>query len=241
MSRLREVIRKVTGFTWYRSLPTGLDPLADIFRKTRIKPSIVFDVGANRGQSATYFRSKLPEARILSFEPVASTFRVLQSTSKRIGAESYQVGFGSRVEQKKIRVHANPSRSVSNSFYTTSGGDETVEEMIDVETIDHFMPVHGVEAIDYLKIDTEGNDLEVLKGAVDALGGQAIKFVEVEAGMNSGNTFHVPFAQLHAFLEAHHYSVFGIYRQVHEGGTRIPILRRANVVFISQRLANQFR
>ncbi len=241
MMKLRETLQKISGFTIYRSLPIGLDMLADVKRKTGLVPETVFDVGANRGQSATYFRNRLPKTSIYSFEPVSATFNELKTHAAGLGVQCFQLGFGSAAEKKRIRVFKDARKSVSNSLHLNPSVAETTDEVIDIETIDNFLRQQGVTEIDYLKIDTEGNDLDVLKGAVGSLKAQKIKFVEVEAGMNSGNKLHVPYCELLAFLESYGFSVFGLYRQVHEGGTRIPVLRRVNVVFISSHIVDPFR
>ena len=65
---------------------------------------------------------------------------------------------------------------------------------------------------------------------------QHIDFIEVEAGMNPWNERQVPFEILKAHLESKNYFLFGIYEQVHEWPTKAPHLRRANAVFLSERL-----
>jgi hypothetical protein len=83
------------------------------------------------------------------------------------------------------------------------GADATGERvLVDVTTLDEFCAVQAVERIDILKIDTEGLDLDVLRGARQLLAEQRIGIVEVEAGMHGGNTRHVPFEVLKAYLEA---------------------------------------
>jgi hypothetical protein len=73
------------------------------------------------------------------------------------------------------------------------------------------------------------------------LASQAIDFVEVEAGMNPGNTRHAPFESLKAFLESNDYRLFAIYEQVEEWPTDEPHLRRTNSLFISRRMIETAR
>jgi hypothetical protein len=65
---------------------------------------------------------------------------------------------------------------------------------------------------------------------------QRIDMVQVEAGMYSGNTRHVPFEIFKQYLEQRQYFVFGIYEQMHEWTEHAPHLRRTNPVFISRHL-----
>jgi hypothetical protein len=87
-----------------------------------------------------------------------------------------------------------------------------------------------------LKIDTEGNDLDVLQGGEILLANKAIDVVEVEASMNKHNRTHVPFEKFKSFLEDRDYFLFGVYEQVHELWSGDPQLRRANLVFLSENL-----
>ena len=109
-------------------------------------------------------------------------------------------------------------------------------EEIDVLPLDAFCEREEISHISFLKIDTEGGDLNVLKGAEKMLSQQRVDFVEVEAGMNCGNKFHVPFETLRGHLEERNYSLFAIYEQVHEWPANEPQLRRANLVFMSRAL-----
>ena len=109
-------------------------------------------------------------------------------------------------------------------------------ESVDIVTLDEFCRTKRIDHINYLKIDTEGGDLEVLKGAVGMLTEQRIDLVQVEAGMNPTNSRHVSLESLKAFMESHMYFLFGVYEQENEWLTREPHLRRTNPVFISQQM-----
>jgi len=108
-----------------------------------------------------------------------------------------------------------------------------IEESVDLTTLDDYCDVNGVERINYLKIDTEGHDLEVLKGSVNMISERRIDLIEVEAGMNPSNLLHVPFETLKDYLESCSYVVFGIYEQAWETRTGEAHLRRINAVFVS--------
>ncbi len=71
-----------------------------------------------------------------------------------------------------------------------------------------------------MKIDTEGYDLEVLRGAESLLTHQRVDLVQVEAGMNRDNHRHVTFILLTEYLERFNYRLFGIYNQSGEWPAR---------------------
>ncbi len=117
--------------------------------------------------------------------------------------------------------------------------DHASTEEVNVLTLDSFWQDRNINHISYLKIDTEGGDLNVLKGGEKLLAEQRIDFVEVEAGMNAYNKRHVPFETLKSYLEAKNYFLFGIYEQVQEWPTQHTHLRRVNSVFMSRTMIDR--
>jgi len=112
---------------------------------------------------------------------------------------------------------------------------------VDLKSVDNFCYEHHIENISFLKVDTEGYDLEVLKGAENMLKNQAAAILQVEAGMSFRNALHTPFEELKAHLEHRQYVLFGIYEQVREWTKNEPHLRRANLVFISEQVIAENR
>jgi hypothetical protein len=78
---LKQLFSKSTGYWLHKinNLPVGADLFIDIEHKIKY-PSldIMFDVGANTGQTWNWVRHHRPHAKIYSFEPVQSTFAQLQ-------------------------------------------------------------------------------------------------------------------------------------------------------------------
>lgn len=68
-------MEKLTGRKIYKKLPFGNDPLRGIlYTLKNYKFNIIFDVGANTGQSAELFSKRFPNAKIYCFEPFSATF-----------------------------------------------------------------------------------------------------------------------------------------------------------------------
>ena len=120
--------------------------------------------------------------------------------------------------------------------HESPAGDDLPTEEVEVITLDEFCRTQAIAAVQFLKIDTEGGDLDVLKGGEGLLSGQKIDLIEVEAGMNPGNRRHVPFQSFKDYFDARGYLLFGLYDQVPEWTTGEPQLRRTNPVFISRRM-----
>lgn len=186
----------------------------------------VFDVGANVGQSTQAFARAWPKAAIHCFEPLPATLaRLAARTANLPGVTLHGCGLSDRPATARLSDRA---ASATNHILTDpgTGGVEVL-----LATGAQVMAELGLDRLSYLKIDTEGHDLHVLKGFGPAL--QRVDFIQVEAGMNAYNRTHVPFADFTAFLGEQGFLLFHILEQVFEfkqGGR--PVLRRANPLFI---------
>ncbi len=241
-NRVRRLVERATGVRIFRNPLRGLDLAQDIARHLpAYRARVIFDVGANVGQSAAEFVADHPGVRVWCFEPVAATFRTLEAAVAKLpGVTCHRLAFGAGDGAGRM---ATEGASVLSRLVGPEGGasaDAAVED-VTVRTLDSFLAEHGIEAVSLLKVDTEGADLDVLKGATAALAAQRIDFVEVEAGMHPGNTRHVPFEALKSFLEERQYFLFGLYEQMHEWAIGRVHLRRTNPVFISSRMIDQHR
>jgi FkbM family methyltransferase len=232
LSQARETVERLTGLRIFRSLPAGVDLGTDI--SSFWDPSsfsIVCDVGAHVGRTALRFRRIFPGATILCFEPFADTFRVLSATLAG-DPNTECLPFALAAEQGTREVPFRPL-SVDNSIVPRGEGSPSSRETVRLTTLDAFAESRRLERIDFLKIDTEGGDFDVLLGAARLLGAGAVRFVQVESGMYAGNAKHVPFRQLADFLEERGYALFGLYEQVNDiPWSGLPYLRRADAVFV---------
>lgn len=235
---LRNIFQRVTGLYIYKNLPFGINPLKDIQRRfSSYELKTFFDVGANVGEYVDHIQKCFPKAEIWCFEPISATFEVLKSNIKGQNVNCYQIGLGSEKTEIEISIDQN-SRSDMNSLVNVvrTNNPDLVTETIQIRTLDDFCSEHSISKIDYLKIDTEGYDLEVLKGSRNFIQNQSVAFIEVEVSMNPENTFHVDFVDIKQFMESFGYRLFGIYDQMYEWQTGTPILRRTNPVFVSEHL-----
>ncbi|MGV8951437.1 MAG: FkbM family methyltransferase [Cypionkella sp.] len=197
-------------------------------------PSVLLDVGANVGQSALGFAAAFPKATIHSFEPFPDTYRILLANTDHLeNVFAHRFGLG----------RADSVMQMTESEFSTQNHllrfDSEVENTIDVDIRQGagLLDKLGIDHVSYLKIDTEGHDLEVLGGLVTAL--PRIDFIQVEAGMNAYNKTHVPFQVLATFMQTNDFLLFHIFEQVFEFKlSGRPVLRRANPVFINARLVD---
>ena len=234
--RLKTLVERATGAHMLRSLPRGVDLRYDIATALpRLGIEMVFDVGANVGQSAHRYLHWFPDAQVLCFEPARSTFERLQ---RKLGAEPkaqcLRLALGARSGSARMLVEPNSELSfiIGAAGSGAASAGAAVEE-VEQTTLDDFCRERTIARIGLLKIDTEGAELDVLAGAAGMLNEQRIDLIQVEAGMNDANRRHVPLEALNARLQASGFRLFALYEQMHEWPTAEPHLRRVDAVFVS--------
>lgn len=156
----------------------------------------IFDVGANKGQFLELILKKIKgiDFTVYCFEPVESIFEELKNKfwgSKGVIFE--QIGFDNVSHESEIYYDYSGSLRASKFKRDLRhlGVDFNYSEIVKYLTLDQYCSEQNIENIDLLKIDVEGNELNVLKGAKDLLKKKAIKSITFEFGRAQidSNTF----------------------------------------------------
>lgn len=202
-----------------RYMPRGIDWLSDL---VRLLPAgtvrTVVDVGANEGQTAQAVLKVFPRATVHAFEPVAETFEVLRqalATDARVHLSRLAVSSAAGV------VHIQARSQLSHIVPASAAGGPDVES-VDAVTLDGYCARHEIARIDILKTDTEGHDLEVLKGARQLFVAGKIEWVFVEVTFDRHDGTHSQFGAIHEWLEEHGMAAWCFYDHYHsEAGRKL--------------------
>jgi FkbM family methyltransferase len=203
---LKKLFVRWTGVYFYdvKDLPVGTHLPYFIKYKFAAPIKVIVDVGANVGQTALLFHSHFPKAHIYCFEPFLETYEKLESNLKGVsGIFCNNLALGDKNEDV-IVLRPSEGDSLRNSLKNDIGFEQgaLVEESVRVVTLDSFVGQLGERInIDLLKIDTEGYDLRVIKGAIGLLNAGLVKMVFCEVGFSKDNDVHVHFCEMNEFLE----------------------------------------
>ena len=219
---INNCLLKPVNLKIYSTSAFGREITLDIKRITP-NPKVMFDVGANVGQTVDLWSKEFDSPEIHSFEPVERLYKTLsRNCSDR--AICNHLGVGDSIGE--ITIHYG-KHDVSHSFVNDDvgkGGERTKVTTLDAYCIDN-----GVKRIDILKIDVEGFEHNVIDGAHQLLSDNSIDLLEVEMGFDTEGyyTFYADFA---AKLSRYGYRTLGFYDQTTQWDGRAELLF-CNVLF----------
>lgn len=157
----------------YRAaLRHGVAAATEHHRSPRIPtPASVLDVGANRGQFALVARHRFPSAALFCFEPLPEPRerlkRILRGTSDAqifpyaLGQESATATFHVTTDDDSSSIL--PTTSIQRSMSPGSALD--YDTQVEVRRLDEVLDIQRLPRPIFMKIDVQGTELDVLRGA----------------------------------------------------------------------------
>jgi FkbM family methyltransferase len=175
----------------------------------------IFDVGANSGIMSLQFAKLVPAGKVYSFEPTFYAFSKLKrnielnpelakrivtvqsfvssSTSQKPGIKAYASWkVGGAIEGVRHRIHGGVEKS--------AGGIAAV-------SLDDFCEQEKIQRLDFIKIDTDGHELEVLKGGKKIIG-RFNPLIIFELGIYVMDEREIDFSDYFEFFDSLAYSLF---------------------------------
>ena len=192
---VRRLLERAGYWSTHRSvLPFGLDPVWDMQRlaaRHGFTVRRVFDVGAHVGLMSQAFLDGFPKAQVHAFEPHPNSFGCLQQLkSERL--EPHRLALSDAPGEGRFFVYSEvvdpnvpAAASMNNSLverrqFGLVGGQYSHSITVEKSTVDLICRQQGIDALEILKIDTEGHEREVLAGAAETLAGRGVRFVFLE-------------------------------------------------------------
>jgi FkbM family methyltransferase len=194
-----------------RSSVAGVEMLHDVRVLLGGKPNaVLFDVGANIGQTIDEFLAVFPSARIVAFEPSPASFQVLSAKYRVPGISLETIALGD--SEGTLPFYVDREWPVNDSLLPPVW-KVAQEVRVPVETLDGYCERHNIQEIDLLKIDTQGNDLNVLRGARQMLSMGRIRLFSVEIMFTPMYEGQPELTDFFSFAEQAKYRLVGFYEQ----------------------------
>lgn len=200
-----------------------------------------FDIGANIGGYVTVIKQRHPDANIHCFEPnVHEELKknTRQYTNVKVNACAVSDFIGRTTIHVPDKAPALGSM-IERPVFATGCADSTILHIdTPVITVDSYVKDNSIQCIDYLKVDVEGKELAVLKGASNTLGQKHVKAGQFEYGSTFQDS-NITLKETVEFLNSKGYLVFeGPVEKTNElkPSTLIEDYRWENLLFVNKDL-----
>jgi FkbM family methyltransferase len=206
----------------------------------------IIDVGGHYGETLITISEALEvNLSYHGFEPDPETFKVFEENAEIVrerknnmrmsinraalgpvnGKESF-----TKTKADAVSGILKPAKGLSERV---PSGDHEILSQFDVEliTIDSYLAKHEIDKVHLLKVDAEGYDLEVLKGASESLKKEIIDVIVCETFFVSYRENQAYFWDIAKFLQQYNYMFVNIYDTRETGQGR---LYTGNGVWVSR-------
>lgn len=143
----------------------------------------ILDCGANMGVSVVYFALKYPNHQIIAFEPEKAIFDILKENVESFGLKNvilFQKAVWIKSEQLKFYSDGGMGGRVNNEY------ENQTATIIDAVPLLDFLE----DEVDFLKMDIEGAEVEVLKYCGEGLKKAKNIFFEYHNDVTKKQTLH---------------------------------------------------
>lgn len=221
-----------------KNCPRGTDIklYSDVLAQTQQNglPFTVLDVGANHGEFSSEILRSVPEARVHAFEPSPAVFTLLMSAHKLdTRVTCHQLALGTL--QGSLPFEPRPDDDkLGRLLHNTS----PTAIHVDVTTVDAVLDKLGITHVALLKTDTEGHELDVLRGAAGSLQEGRISSILVESTLGPSTDRHISLSAISEELQPLGFELFGVYDMGYDRHTGA--MRFCNALFKHASVSDAF-
>ena len=150
-----------------------------------IRPEVCVDVGANIGKYTSKLLALESVTRVYAFEPLPAPFNRLVDLQRESEGRLIAVNMGVGQSSETRTIHYDPEATSLASLCSENRRISFISNAasldIEVTTLDSYFCASGIEKmVDFIKIDTEGFEYEVLAGAQSLIAAHRPKMIQVE-------------------------------------------------------------
>jgi FkbM family methyltransferase len=181
-------------------------------------PLLLVDVGARGGLKRDWAAAR-PHLRVLGFEPEQREFEKLAQGTTADDNSTRILNVALHSVQGPLEFHVardrglssifEPNRAFLDAFPDAARFDTTDTLQVPADTLDNILRLHGIADPDFIKVDTQGSELFVLRGASDALASSMVG-VEVEVEFTPIYSGQPLFADVDSFMRGLGYLLFDL-------------------------------
>jgi len=208
---------------------------------------IIFDIGANQGQSIDRFLKIYKKPLIHSFEPLPEEFNYLKKKYKNYDNISLvNLAVGEKKTKKTLNI---ASHSGNSSFFEIKKDSDwldlrskqlginkknyiTKKIEVNLDTVDTYCNTNSIDNINIMKIDTQLYEQQVLMGCENMIKNQKIDAIEIEIVFSSVYEKYVNFSDIEKYLLPYNYRFSGI--ELHNNSLFSGSIFFADILFLNK-------
>jgi len=219
----------------------------DVVRELIQPDAIVFDVGANQGEWSKHVLNMQPSITVYAFEPAPVTCTKLRlnfanlknvhifniALSKEVGKKTF---FWYNTNQQATECCGLYHRPIIDQII----GTQPTHLLVDTDTLTLFCQRHTITTIDFLKIDTEGSEFDILLGAYEFLANKQARVIQFEYGGTYPDS-HTTLKEVYTLLTSLNYTLYRIVPwgliEITQWRTELETFKYANYIAAAQPLS----
>jgi FkbM family methyltransferase len=188
---------------------------------------VIFDVGANTGQTLVEFKTLFPMSTVHCFEPIDGPFRQLKqkcelfthshahqlALSDKCGEREFYVNKQYSPSSGFIKVNAKSLSVIRNTHVKDmlSSGDSVFKKTkVLTSTLDEFCYNEGISKISLLKLDTQGAETTILRGGGELLKSGLVDIILTEISLDDIYDSRPSFGKIEEIIGPHGFSLWDI-------------------------------
>ncbi len=234
---LRNEIQEVSFYVFaYQHIDAAISIAQSL---NNVKGNTILDVGGGQATTAEIFQKAYPNHKIYIFEPIQSNAQIIAKTAIQYSNWNLITkAAGSQIGTSQINIAQRVTASSLLELDTNILGEGTYKdvlafkntEAISLTTLDSEISSDAI--IDVLKMDVQGYELEVLKGASSTIARTKVIVFEVNnhQGFKNAPTYY----NIDSFLRLHNFVLYDMYPNHRENGK----LMDCDSIYVNQKFLN---
>jgi FkbM family methyltransferase len=208
--------------------------------------AIIYDIGANIGSMTLKFAQLAQKGSVYAFEPTNYAFNKLLTNVELNPELSHRIvpiqRFVSNHSEIKHKIKAHSSWRIDGKYVDANplhGGIIKSAESVPVITIDYFCREREITRVNLIKIDTDGHEYSILRGAQKSLG-RFLPYIIFEIGIYVMEERGISFEQYYDYLSSFDYTLInaknGRNVTINNFQNEIPLRSTTDIIAIPQTL-----